>query len=374
MRMTDVASFQSALSACIKTFSANDTDLATLAQSLSKGLAGDIKALEKERFIFSGSADIAQNTDDCVDFLRRWHVLGNPPTLAELCAAAALHLNIKNPDHVMGLMMASILGEVENTQPYHNNNHFRKVVLQIIRLIDVHNRIYGGTAKALGEEDMTLLLVAACIHDYGHDGLGNTVKGVFIPSRLELQSVKMAMPHLRAVGIDQEEILKALVVATEVSPLHDPASSVMQMKAAYRFHFLGDSKKFDRLNLSDDLKILEREPKICLMACLLHEADMATSAGLSYELTVYETVLVRDEIGTHDARPEHIVEFLDVICQRKFLSDAGQKLYAGNLARIYALAEEDVKAGNEPFPKAQHTDFILSFGQSKGGGAPKTLN
>ncbi len=373
--MSDVSKFQSALKACDKTFIGSRPDLSEVSAIVQASLASDIARVQAERFIFTGSANIAQSTDDCIDYLRRWHVLGKPPTLAALCAAAAMHLGVKAPDHILGLMMASILGEVENNQPYHNNNHFRKVVLQVIRLIDVHNRIYGGTAKALSEENMALLLIAACIHDYGHDGRGNTVKGVFIPSRLELQSVALAMPYLQAVGIDQEEILKALVVATEVSPLHDPTSSVMQMKAAYRFHFLGDSKKFDRLNLSTDLKILEREPKVCLMACLLHEADMATSAGLSYALTTYETVLVRDELGAHDAKPEHIVEFLDAICQRHFLSDAGQKLYAANLARIYALAEEDVKSGNQPFPKAQHTDFILALGQgNKSSENSKTIN
>ena len=148
---------------------------------------------------------------------------------------------------------------------------------------------------------------------------------------------------------------------------------MMQMKAAYRFHFLGEKKKFERLNLSPALKLLEKNEKVCLMACLLHEADMATSAGLTYEMTSYETVLVRDEIGTRDAKPEHIIEFLDVICQRQFLSEAGQKLYAANMGRIYALAEEAVKDGNALFPKSEHTDFILSFGQSTDG-TPKTLN
>ena len=113
---------------------------------------------------------------------------------------------------------------------------------------------------------MTVLLVTASVHDVGHDGLGNTVKGVFHPSRLEHQSINMALPFLNKTGFDNEALLKALIVSTDVTPLNDPAAPARQMKAAYRYHFHSEQKKSTSLNLSDDLKILENDQKATLLA------------------------------------------------------------------------------------------------------------
>ena len=41
------------------------------------------------------------------------------------------------------------------------------------------------------------------------------------------------------------------------------------------------------------------------------------------------------------------------------LSEVGQQLFAANLARIYALAEEDYKAGNETYPALEKSNFVL---------------
>ena len=210
--MNDTSQYLKALDDCNSVFDADRKDLRAVSKRLSKTLSDHIEALKKEDFIFSGNTDIAQATQDCVDFIRRWHVLGDPPSMAALCACAAEHFGIKSKENLMALMMASVLGELENTQAYHNNNHFRKVLLQIIRLIEVHNRVYGGTRKAFDEDQVSILLVAACIHDYGHDGKGNTIKGVFHQSRLELLAFEETKPFLNAVGFTHDEIIKALLV------------------------------------------------------------------------------------------------------------------------------------------------------------------
>lgn len=41
------------------------------------------------------------------------------------------------------------------------------------------------------------------------------------------------------------------------------------------------------------------------------------------------------------------------------LLEVAQQLYAVNLARIYALAEEDYHAVNEPYPPLEEPSFVL---------------
>ncbi len=336
-------------------------------------LEKDLKTIRKHDFIFPTHQNAGGGTPGLSAYLRSWHVMGEVPSLVSLTIAACEKFEITSPDHVQILLMAAVLGDVENDLPYHSNTHFKKVLLQLIRLIAVHNSIYGGTARALNVEQIAIALVGGCIHDLGHDGLGNTVKGVFYPGRLERQSYDFALPYLKAAGAQEEllSVLKAIILTTDVTPLGDVTNPMHQMKAAYRFHFLGEKEQHTTLNLSDDWSVFEQDAMLTLMACLLQEADIATSAGVDYSVTQYETCILMEEVGSNEARPAHVLSFLEKVCQRRFLSDAGQKLFGANLARIYALAEEADQNGNEAFPKPQHTDFILGANEQSDS---KTIN
>lgn len=318
---------------------------------ISETLAADIRRLEREMFIFpelsSAGAMNAQNAAA----LHRWQARGNVPGLAALCILACRQFGLEKQELVLPVIAAAVLGEIQSGLSYHNNDHFRKVVLQIMRIIFVHNEIFEGTPRVLKDYQIALLLIAACIHDFGHDGMGNTIKGVFEQGRLERLSYSLVRPYLVAAGLENEVDLAALEVmllATDVSPLGDPFSPMRQMKAAYRFHFLGERRR-EPLNLSDELDALEKDPALVQMSLILHEADVATSAGLDYVTSQYETGFYRREIGADDARPSHILDFLEQVCQRQFLGAAAQKLYSANMARIYALAEQDAAAGDFPY-------------------------
>lgn len=328
-----------------------DSDLEAALSWVDSTLEADILRLERETFIFAEDADAESLNAQNVRALCRWRGEGGMPGLAALCLLACERFGIDAPELVRSVMVASVLGEIPRNLSYHCNEHFRKVLLQVVRTVFVHNRIYGGTPRALDKRQTALLLIAACIHDFGHDGLGNTVRGVFEPGRLERLSFELARPYLVAAGLDDEADLSALEVmllATDVSPLGDPTSPMRQMKVAYRFHFLGE-RRGESLNLSRDLARLEKDAALAQMALILHESDVATSAGLDYSLSQYETSLYRLEIGGCAACPSHILDFLEQVCQRQFLGAAAQKLYSANMARIYALAEQDAAAGNAPY-------------------------
>jgi hypothetical protein len=346
-----------------------------LAEKLAAALPGQLKTLKKEaRSILSAASDAEGFAQNNMDLLRAWHTQGNPPSLPALCILGIEHFRLElAPDMIQAVLTAAILGEIENPLPYHNNMHFRKVLLQLLRLVHVHNEIYKGTARALGPEQVAWLMMAACIHDYGHDGVGNTLRGVHHPGYIERRSYTMAEPYLMRLHLSDEGMLylRTMLLSTDVSPLGDPGNYMNQMKAAYRFHFLGERKGLQSLNLDRELMLLQKDPALATMSLLLHEADISTSAGLHYDITKYETALYAREIGEDQARPSHILEFLDTVCQQRMLSDAAQKLYAANMARIYALAEEDARNGNLPLPRADYTEFIVP---DEARGAPRTIN
>ncbi|MCF8495237.1 MAG: 3',5'-cyclic nucleotide phosphodiesterase [Alphaproteobacteria bacterium] len=276
------------------------------------------------------------------------------PSLIALAVAGVTDLRIPlSPKNAGPLLTAALLGEVPNASPYHNSLHYRKVLLQMLRMIAAHNEIYEDTPRALGPRQTVSLMVAACIHDLDHDGQGNTVGGVHEPGRLERRSFELAASYLRASGLDDStelEALKIMLLCTDVSPLNSRSNPIHQAKAAYRFHFLdGQGADPGALKLNPELERLRSDSMLAQMCLVLHEADIATSAGVSYEITKEETILFRRELGRNDACPEHVLDFLNLVCHRQFLTDAGQKLYGAAMARIYALAEADFKAGNLRF-------------------------
>jgi len=312
--------------------------------------------------LLKSGQDVQNTTDEIEGIFRRWHIDKNPPSLLSMCIFLLEEMALKpSPDDLNTLIAAAILGQVHNEPAYHNHMHFRKVLAQIMRLIINNNDIYSDTKRALNTYQICLLLSAACIHDLDHDGQGNWIKGVHVEARAEKHSFELAKPYLTAAGCDDAALnaLYVMLLTTDVSPLDDPTNPMMQMKSAYRFHFMGEDTKAHSLNLSQELRILEKDKDLATLCLLLHEADIATSAGLTYDITKYETSLIMEEFKGAKAHPSDVITFLNQICQRRFLSDAGQKLFAANIARIYALAESDVESGNEAYPSSDHADFTL---------------
>lgn len=328
----------------------------------------DLKTIQASYLpLFRPEETVASQTKLCSAIMRQWALTGQAPTLSALCITALEELGVQDEEYGRLLMLASVLGEIENPLPYHSNMHYRKVVLQLIRLIAHHNDIYSGTVKVFSDRNICLLLTAACIHDLAHDGRGNTVQGVHERARLENLAFHIIRHWMEPLGFTDKVMqgaIRSMLVSTDVSPVGDPRAPVAQMKTAYRHHFFGQEGWVEPLNLSADLKPLEGSPELAMMALVLQEADIATSAGLEYAVTKYETALVCEEYKMKEALPQHIINFLRDVCGRQFISDAGQRLYAANMARIFALAQKDVDAGNLPLPTSAHADLVLGTAYS----------
>jgi hypothetical protein len=331
--------------------------------TIREHLGRDLAFLEENAsFIFEVSEKLENQTRNTIELFRQFTVSGACPSLSALCIFAMEHFKVKDPVLKQLVLAASVMGEIENDMPYHNNMHYRKVAFQIMRMIAVYNDIYEGTARVFDNKKIAILLSTACIHDFGHDGKGNTVKGVYVPHRLEQNSYDLVAPVFTALGFDNADdlnMIHVMLLCTDVTPFKDPGNAVNQAKSAYRYHFLGGRTHWDGLNLDKELSVMEECPACAAMALMIHEADIATSAGLHYDITKYETGLLMNEISDGVARPENVINFLNDICNRQMLSEVGQQLFAANLARIYALAEEDFKAGNEAFPPLEESNFVL---------------
>lgn len=328
-------------------------------------LDSDLKSLDKSTaYIFSDKNEVESHTKKTIELFRGWITEGNAPTLSALCLHAMDKFSITDPKLRHMVLTCSFLGAIDNFLPYHSNMHYLKVTLQMIRMIAEHQNIYKDTSRLFGQEQLALMLATACIHDVGHDGKGNTLKGVYIPHRLEQNSfdiVKPVLKNLKGITNEMLSTIHLMLICTDVTPLNDPSNTLNQLKSAFRFHFLGEYKKVEALNLDPEIKALEDSPELTLMCLMMHEADIATSAGLHYNITKYETSLLMQEIGTAAARPLQIINFLNEICGRQMLTEVSQQLFAANLARIYALAEEDLRNGNLPYPRPEYSDFILGM-------------
>lgn len=309
-------------------------------------------SIEIYKTILDPLKDVRESSNATIALFNLWKNENGGPSLIAMISAYLSWTDL----HIMGderklLLTAALLASFANNNPYHSHIHYKKVVVHTMRLIHAHNNLFATNKDyILNQADIMLLLTAACIHDLGHDGLGNTVQGIHKQSRLEQGSIDLFAPFIQfimgAMCKIIEPNLTAMILATDVTPLNDPASPMAQMKSAYKFHFLGGNKTQNSLHLDEKLKPLQSNKKLALLALLLHEADLATSAGLNYETTSLETIALQEELGTGAAKPSDIVSFMQSICQRRFITDAGQKLYSANLARIYAIAQQAVEDGD----------------------------
>ncbi len=270
---------------------------------------------------------------------------GAGETLYHLCFAALEALGVKpEPEFIKGLLMAGVLGEVPNDLPYHGNHHYRKVVSQLVRLVAQHQK----GPDSLNDNEIATLLIAACIHDLGHNGQSNTVNGEFVAGRMEQHSFGLAKPYLKAAGLDDDTLgkINVMLLCTDVLPIGEKSNAANLMKQTYQYHF-GEAES---PRVTDRLGILLTDKTLTLMALMLHEADLATSAGISYDVAKRETILFRRELtGEDDAKPSHIVEFLTEVCGKQMLLPASKSLYQPQMEEILKSARADVASGDKPF-------------------------
>lgn len=226
------------------------------------------------------------------------------------------------PDHSDACMTAALIASVPSPLSFHNHHHVREVVCLAMLMAQ-------GQPLQFQRE----LFIAACIHDFGHDGHGNRISGGHVPMRLERQALEYAYPYLRAAGLSDDEWLRiaVMVLATDVSKSQTHGTSPSEwLRRALR----GEPSQ----NCPPDLLPLFDDETLCHQAAILEDADLGTSAALPYEHATRMTALIAAETGTLEPAPKTLINFLQNICHGAFLTREALELFGDNAAVLLARA------------------------------------
>ena len=284
----------------------------------------------------------------------RWEKEGGGPTLPALLVHAIEYFGLDAESAgVRAAMISGVLAEMPNNLQYHGNEHFRKVLFHAVRLMATHNRLFAkeDPARILGSEQITVLLCAACIHDLGHEGGDNLRDGVYTPGQMEQRAVDIARPYYDYFGLDRDRIgeIETMVFCTDITFFAGDNSPCIRMKKIYKHIFWGDDSEDVSMMMMGKLRRYEDNPRLVLMAMMLHEADVGTSAGLSYEHTVKETINIIEERGLKTAGPRTVLAFLREQLGETMFTEAAKQIFGPVMAIVIEQAEQDILRGRQTY-------------------------
>lgn len=248
-------------------------------------------------------------------------------------------------------LLSAVLAEYPNDLQYHGNAHYRKVVIHTIRLIATHNQMYAGTEEALSGDQVALLLAASCIHDLGHEGGDNLKNGVYTPGLMEQRACDIARPYFEMLGLDRDDIgiIETMVFCTDITFFAGDNSPCLRLKKIFKHVFWDDDSDDISMMLMGKLRRYEDNAPLVLMAMFLHEADIASSAGVGYEQTIHETVNIMEERGVYIAGPKIVLAFLREQLGESMFTQAARRLFGRAMTDVIAQAEQDLQNGRESF-------------------------
>jgi len=270
------------------------------AQSASGDFVSSVAMLEQANFtklFLDNSTTGVEFGHGTYNLLQEWSKKQNQPSLSSILLSAGEYFGVSEQDKAF-LAVAGILGSEETDLEYHNAEHNLKVSLMAIRLC--------AASTDLTAHDKTKLMIAAAIHDLGHDGKGNMENGVHVPYRLEKQSFELAKPFLKQMGMSDDDLedIKVMILGTDVSPMESPDAPQRRVT--------------EGKNFPPELKRLENNPKLLKMTRMLAIADIACSSSLHPDQTDYETRNVAQEVGkdASSMKYEEVAKFFGFFAQK----------------------------------------------------------
>lgn len=173
---------------------------------------------------------------------------------------------------------------------YHNARHFCEVLLCALAIAQL---------AALARQEQALLLLAALLHDFHHDGSRRAY-----PFHHELRSLAAASPYLDGAGVAAPDraVLATLILATESS------AGVPLARCCHGWH--GGAVTPPPWPARPELASLVRQPRLALMAAALTEADVLPSVALTPAQAALTTARLEAE-GNMVLGAAGKVEFID---------------------------------------------------------------
>jgi hypothetical protein len=276
------------------------------------------------------------------------------PSLPAFVAVAMEHFNLPlDGPMARAAMMAAVLSEMPNDLQYHGNEHYRKVMFHTMRLLATHRQLNADSMPVFNDTQMMQMLIAATIHDLGHEGGDNLRDGIYTPGYMEQKAFDMMRPYLEGLDLDREfwGDIETIVFCTDITFFAGDNSPCVRMKKIYRHFFTHDLPEGEDVEtmIIGKLRRFEDNRALSLMAMLLHEADIATSSGLSYEQSCSETISIMEERDLKIAGPKVLLKFLIEQLDGCMMTPAAQKLFASEMAVIMQQAEQALLSGVESF-------------------------
>jgi hypothetical protein len=273
-----------------------------------------------------------------------WRAQGQPH-VGQILSLLCDHFSV--PDNhklIVPAMVACALAEIPNKNLYHNNDHFFEVVSMSLCLSSAHNDLTRSPADRLSIDEVLLLFIAACIHDFAHDGQGNIMDGIHISSRLEKRSLLKSKSYLIDSGLSDDDFakIKMMVIATDVSRNAQGRSPAGIARDIYLAH---EHDNVSIVNIDDFYAPLIANKNLSLMSVLLGEADIAMSSGLDYPFSKEMTKLVAQESSILQPSANTLKGFMEVICHGGYLSRAAQMTLGQSFQAILLEAETDAEKG-----------------------------
>ncbi|MDB5492085.1 MAG: hypothetical protein JWO78_1934 [Micavibrio sp.] len=283
-----------------------------------------------------------------------WDETDGGPGLAALQAFAFEHFNLpRDGAPARAAMAAAVLAEVPNDLLYHGNAHYRKVMFHTIRLMAT--QICGNFPyqPLLYSDDLIKLLISTAIHDLGHEGGDNQRNGIYTPGYMEQKAFDHARDYFDNLDLDHDfaRDIEAMVFCTDITFIAGDNSPCVRMKKIYRHFFLGGMPEGEDIEnmLIGKLRRFEDNPRLSIMAMLLHEADIATSAGLTYAVSKMETRKIMQEYELDIAGPKVFLKFMSEQLGGSMVTPAAQQVFGAQMEDIMRQAFADQAAGVEKF-------------------------
>jgi hypothetical protein len=270
---------------------------------------------------------------------RNPNTIKNGPALFDIVVQLCDFFQINHENKLVSVALAAaIIGDIPHHNPYHNNHHFREVVIVVCRLMALHNDI--GECENLSINNILLLFIAACIHDFAHDGRGNIIEGHHIAGRCEQKSLDHAKPYLLAAGMRSQDFekIEILIKSTDASRGKNGKSPTDIARDIFLSH---EHENISIENVPIEFAPLVQDYHLSLMAMLLCEADIAMSSGFHYEFSKEMTRLIAEESSVLEPTAKTLHGFMQIICQGGYLTKAAQTLFSDNFQAILLEAEQD---------------------------------
>lgn len=268
-------------------------------------------------------AEIIDNTDNLANFFLACRS-GTAPSLWSMVEIVFNEIEKVTGDcNLAPLKTSCFAADKHSCNPYHNEHHSREVTLLTSLMLLKHLR--DGNESGFGARDARNLIMAAVVHDLGHDGGSNTIDGIHHPLRLERRSFNLAANLWRGQDVTKEDLhfIHACIVPTDISK----SSKGVSPRDFLIKIFNGSSVKAGVYGNK-----LWRNA-----AAMLSDADLAISGALSPEMFAVNSMILEEETkGAVPATNASAKYFLNTVLSSFPLSSEGGSLLKNGYNRVRA--------------------------------------